>query len=290
MNDVAEFFVHLRQVKKLSVPTIEGYRSAIASVQPGVGTDQTVSDLLKAFSQEAPVSDRKIISWNLDVVLVFLRGPQFEPIGQSSLRSLTMKTLFLVALATARRMSELQALSMKVGFRDDGAQLSYLLSFVAKNETRAHPIPRVFQVKGLAHLVADSPGDFVNCPVRALREYCRRVKSLRAGHVNLFCAVRNPARPMSKNGISFFLREVILKAHESCPVDSMPLCRVKAYDVRSVATSFAFLRNVPLQDIIDSVAWKTQSVFACNYLKDISFLYGDGHSLGPVVSAGFVVP
>ncbi|MEL7079715.1 MAG: hypothetical protein AAGM46_28140, partial [Cyanobacteria bacterium J06582_2] len=220
---------------------------------------------------------------------LFLRGPLFEPLCQSSLRSLTMKTLFLVALATARRMSELQALSRKVGFRDDGAQLSYLLSFVAKNETRSHPIPRVFQVKGLAQLVPDSPEDLKNCPVRVLREYCARVGPLRQGHRNLFCAVKNPSRPMSKNGVSFFLREVISKAHESFPVDSMPLFRVKAYDVRSVATSFAFLRNVPLQGIIDSVAWKTQSVFACNYLKDISFGYGDGHSLGPIVSAGFVV-
>ncbi|MEO1301489.1 MAG: hypothetical protein AAFU83_04625, partial [Bacteroidota bacterium] len=277
------------RVKKFAVTTIEGYRSAISSVQPRVGSDQTLSDVLKAFSQEAPAAAPRVVNWNLDVVLKFLRSSEFEPLDKASLRSLTIKTLFLLALASARRMGELQAISKDVGFRSGCVQLSYLLSFVAKNETRAHPIDRVFSIKGLAPLVSPRDRDILNCPVRALKEYVSRVLHLRDGHQHLFCSVSKPSRPISKNAISFFIRDLVRRAHEGVPSDCLPLFKVRAHDVRAVATSFAFLRNVPLQSIIDTVNWKTNSVFASHYLKDLAFQYGDCHSLGPIVVTNSVL-
>ena len=250
---MADFFIFLSREKKLAPRTIEGYRSAISSVQPRVGTDKTLSELIKAFSQQAPPRSPKLVGWNLDVVLKYLRSSDFEPLCDASLRNLTVKCLFLVSLATAKRMSEIQAISKDVGFRSGGAQLSYLLSFIAKNETRAHPIPRVFEVKGLAALVGPQERDVLNCPVRALKEYVARVKHLRSGHRNLFCSISSPSRPLSKNSISFFMRDLVTKSHESVPRDCLPLYKVRAHDIRAVATSYAFLRNVPLQSIIDSV-------------------------------------
>ena len=42
---------------------------------------------------------------------------EYEPLERLSLRALTKKTLFLVALATAKRVGELQALSRQVSFQ-----------------------------------------------------------------------------------------------------------------------------------------------------------------------------
>ena len=47
-------------------------------------------------------------SWNVDVVLKSLTLPPFEPLHEASFRDLTKKTLFLVALATAKRVGELK--------------------------------------------------------------------------------------------------------------------------------------------------------------------------------------
>ena len=41
-------------------------------------------------------------TWDLIKVLDFLRFSVFEPLANASLRDLTRKTLFLVALATAK--------------------------------------------------------------------------------------------------------------------------------------------------------------------------------------------
>ena len=58
-----------------------------------------------------PVHSVRPPCWDLEVVLGYLRLSAFEPISSLSLRSLTKKVLFLVSLATARRVIELQALS-----------------------------------------------------------------------------------------------------------------------------------------------------------------------------------
>ena len=50
-------------------------------------------------------------AWDLSKVLQYLVTSAFEPLSQASFRALTLKTLFLLALATAKRVGELQALS-----------------------------------------------------------------------------------------------------------------------------------------------------------------------------------
>ena len=81
--------------------------------------------------------------------------------SSASLRDLTRKTLFLIALATAKRVEELQALSRLVSFSSLAAGLSYVSEFVAKTETTSRPLPRSFEVQSL--------GDFA---VAFLRNYC----------------------------------------------------------------------------------------------------------------------
>ena len=54
-----------------------------------------------------------------------LAGSSFEPLLSCSLRSLIMKVLFLLSLATAKRVSGLQALSYDVAFQGPDMSLSY---------------------------------------------------------------------------------------------------------------------------------------------------------------------
>ena len=88
-------------------------------------------------------------SWSLAKTLEYLKGPVFEPLGSCDWRNLTKKTLFLVALATAKRIGELQAISHSISFQSEDAFLSYLPEFVAKTETLKNPVPRSFKLKSL---------------------------------------------------------------------------------------------------------------------------------------------
>ena len=75
------------------------------------------------------------------MVLRYLNTSAFEPLASAPLRALTQKVLFLLALATAKRVGELQALSSVITFVHGDACLSYVPQFVAKSEslTRSHP-------------------------------------------------------------------------------------------------------------------------------------------------------
>ena len=56
--------------------------------------------------------------------LRYLSSPSFEPLHLSPLRNLTKKVLFIAALATAKRVGELQVISKIVSFvRSDACLL-----------------------------------------------------------------------------------------------------------------------------------------------------------------------
>ena len=73
------------------------------------------------------------------------------------------------------------------------------------------------------------------CPVRALSVYISRVEKLLPRPRQLFVSPRNPNRAISKNAISFFLREVISQAHG---VGSGPSAPPHAHSVRGVVIGF----------------------------------------------------
>ena len=94
--------------------------------------------------------------WDLELVLRYLHSSSFEPLSSLSLRFMTKKTLFLISLATAKQVSELQALSKHVIFFSSGAYVVYVPEFVAKTESAVNPLPRSFIIKSLADLTVPS--------------------------------------------------------------------------------------------------------------------------------------
>ena len=169
-------------------------------------------------------------AWDLSTVLTYFVSPSFVPLSQASFRALMLKTLFLLALATAKRVGELQALSSIVTFVAGDACMSYIPQFVTKSESLTSSVPRSFLVTSLADLAAGLNTDLLLCPVRALRLYLLRARSLSPGRHRLFVSPRRPSRAMSKNAVSFILGEVIsaaeavrpqvgsLRAHDVCRV------------------------------------------------------------------------
>ena len=114
----ADFLLWLWEVKKLSVSSIKAYRSMLALVfrfkLPELGEHHVLRDLIRSFAVERPACAPLPPSWDLNIVLHHLMSSSYEPLESLSLRSLSKKTLFLVSLATAKRVGELQALSRLV--------------------------------------------------------------------------------------------------------------------------------------------------------------------------------
>ena len=82
---------------------------------------------MRSFAVECPLHPRVPQSWDLDVVLRHLTSSKCEPLERLSLRALTKKILFLVAVATAKRVGELQALSQQVASQGPDMFISYTI-------------------------------------------------------------------------------------------------------------------------------------------------------------------
>ena len=113
LKAIADFLLHLFQDKKLQPGTIDGYRSAIAdklgNSTINVSKDENLTRLLDSFHRDRPKGRRGIPSWNLSLVLHQLTKAPFEPLKESSLKHLTFKTVFLLALGSGKRRSEIHA-------------------------------------------------------------------------------------------------------------------------------------------------------------------------------------
>ncbi|MPC98634.1 hypothetical protein E2C01_094010 [Portunus trituberculatus] len=94
---------------------------------------------------------------------------------------------------------------------------------------------------------------------------------------------------MSKAAISFFLQDTIKSAHAFFPDSSCHELQVRAHDIHGIATSMLLWRNCSVPTILRVACWRTPSVFADHYLREIVRQEEDIFTLGPVVVAGHVV-
>ena len=186
---VADFLEFLFSTQNLSPRTIRSYRCAIGTAHQGwdgvpVGKDPDLSNMIKAFFLQRPPERKLVPNWSLPLVLNSLCKSPFEPLAKADLKWLSLKTAFLVAIASGRRSSTIQALSVDQGHvreNQSGTTLIPAPGFLAKNESinymaKAIHFPKMSQFSSV-------PEDRLLCPV----EQSGTTYSVR----NQFEAVRN---------------------------------------------------------------------------------------------------
>ena len=269
---IADFLFWLCKSKKLSVSAVLGYRSILLAVfrmvLPEIFTSPVLQDLLRSFKVESPCRAIRPPAWDLLTVLDYLWSSVFEPLSNSSLRDLTRKTLFLVALATAKGVGEIQALSRLVSFSSSAAGASYVPDFLAKTETAVHPLPCSFAILSLGDFAVGLPDDLLLCPVHSLHAYVSRTSRFVNRPRRLCVSPRCPSRSISKNPISYFLREVIVHFGTS----SESVAATRTHSIRIIATSSAFFKNWSISSVLDAGSWRSNTVFTSFSLK-ISIMF-----------------
>ena len=188
VKSVADFLMYLFEDKKLQPSTIDGYRSAIAdklgNATVNISKDDNLTRLLESFHRDRPKGRRGIPSWNLSLVLHQLTKAPFENLREASLKHLTFKTVFLLALGSGKR-SEIHAWQHKnIRHQADWSKVSLFPSpsFLSKNQLAKEGPESVAPVviPALAPTLDRSlKSDRSLCPVRALRYYLDRTSDLR---------------------------------------------------------------------------------------------------------------
>ena len=198
---IASFLFDLFNTHGLSPQTIKGYRTCIGSVLGRTGRtrvvlNRTISDMIASMELQRPRTTPVLPQWDLGVVLEALSKPPYEPLREASFKHLTLKTVFLLAIASAGRRSELHALRFDQNYiqfkpRGAGVTLYFSPEFMRKNQ-------KPNQVNDPWYIPAIPTGkpefDAPNCPVRALRYYHRYLTEhpeLRKDRRRLFVPIKD---------------------------------------------------------------------------------------------------
>ena len=296
VKSVADFLMHLFTDKKLQPSTIDGYRSAIAdklgNETVNISKDDNLTRLLDSFHRDRPKGRRGIPSWNLSLVLHQLTKAPFEPLSEASLKHLTFKTVFLLALGSGKRRSEIHAWQHKnIRHQSDWSKVSLFPSpsFLSKNQlARLGPesvAPVV--IPALAPTLDRSlKSDRSLCPVRALRYYLDRTSNIRQDKELVFVSFKKGFdKDISPATISSWIKQTVILCYELSDHQAHTLHQVKAHDVRAFAASKAFQSGVSLEQILSACHWKSHNTFTQFYLKDVAWADSELYHLGPVVAA-----
>ena len=215
---IADFLIFLFRDKQCQVGTIKGYRSTISNTLKfksgyDIGSHPIISELIKSFVTQRPVERSLAPKWDLSLVLSHICKAPFEPLLEASLLHLSMKTAFLLTMATARRVSEVHTFAIdKEHFRFSNIDGSLIIrtqvGFLANNQlpTRA---PDSIKIPKLSNFCARNDSfSRLLCPIRAIKVYLKRTKILRKNRNRLFIPTRGD-HDINKSTISKWVRYTI---------------------------------------------------------------------------------
>ena len=291
---IVEFFIHLVRDKDLSVPAVRGYRAPLNSVFALKGRDlaasREVSMLFRSFSKSARPERLRPPNWDVSLVLQSLTRAPHEPLRSADERFLAQKTLFLIALASAKRIGELHALSYCVSHSRAWGEASFVFvpGFVAKTQDPSSQDPRFdsFTIPALPK-ASDNPNGRLLCPVRAVKLYLRRTAPHRPTYERLFLTTGSNPKEIAKNTI-FWLRKTIARAYELAG-RSLPVPAPRARETRGIAPSLLFKKNFALPQVLSAGTWRRHTTFTRHYLRDLAHKSLDTYHLSPLVAAQALV-
>ena len=270
VKHISDFFMYLYQDLNRHPLTIDGYRTAIFDTLGPAGHHIAQSSdlhrLLSSFHRDRPKRSRNLPKWNLSVVLNELTKAPFEPMKDTDLKHLTLKTVFLLALVSGKRRSEIHAWVVnKVSNLGQWEKVAFFPSsdFIAKNQLAREGSQSVSPVTipALTTIVdRQFKEDRTLCPVRALRYYLDRTKDLRGSRSLLFISFKKghtlDIRPAT---LSSWLKQTILLCYKQADQQALDLVQVKAHDIRAFAASKAFYGGVAVEQIMQACHWKAHN-------------------------------
>ena len=189
-----------------------------------ISKDENLTRLLDSFHRDKPKGRRGVPSWNLSLVLHQLTKAPFELLQKASVKHLTFKTVFLLALGSGKR-SEIHAwVHRNIRHQEDWPNVSL------------YPSPGFISMNHLAKGSGDHCGSN-SYPGQVTKGGWDALSG--EGLMLLFNKDIVPATVCS------WIKQTIVLCYQLSDEQAQKLHQVQAHDVRAFAASKAFLGGVP---------------------------------------------
>lgn len=269
LSQVAEFLTYLFH-SGLQYRTIAGYRSMLSNILPlidnqPVGQHPSICRLIKGIFNSRPPVTKLLPEWDLHIVLRMLEKSPFEPIETIDLKELTFKTVFLIAVTTFRRCSDLQALrTEETAMRVQQKGITFIRQGLAKQDRENHFGSKIFVPAFSENICID--------PRRTLLQYLKKTESFRKTlskdqKGKLFLSLTEAHKPVTSQTISKWIVQTIKQAYNN-DTDS-DNHKITAHSTRAIGPSWALFKGASLSTILESADWKLQSTFCKYYYREL---------------------
>ena len=203
LSDVLNFLAELYD-QGLQYRTINTMRSTLSSTLPKyngylVGQHPLITRLMKGIFNSRPVVPKLFPAWSVRTVLSTLA--EWSPANSLSLKLLSLKTIMLVALATAKRASSLKLLTTRSGYIEISEGKIVLQPLGLEKDSR---LDRSFPPITLRTYNEDPR----LCPVYYLKAYLKRTESLRSTE-SVFVTIQRPHGAAAVATLLRWLKSVI---------------------------------------------------------------------------------
>ncbi|XP_072004446.1 uncharacterized protein [Engystomops pustulosus] len=236
------------------------------------GLSRAVVTTLKASRKKVTQVLRRTPTWDLTLVLDALSRPPFEPLESSNIKNLTLKTTLLIAVTTAKRLGELQAISIREPYMrilPDCIVLTLDPGFVPKVVSDFHRNQEITLPSFYENPSSNDEASWHLLDVRrVVLAYLQATEPWRIDH-NLFIQFqgKNKGRKASKISIARWLKSAISTCY-TLQGKEVP-SNLKAHSTRAMSASWAERRGASLEQICKAATWASTSTFIKHYRLDL---------------------
>lgn len=254
IKEILAFLTHLYN-SDLSYSSINTAKSMLSSVfsllyKRDIGTEPLIRQFMRGIFHLKPSLPRYVNTWDVQVVITYLNSLQTWDL---TLRLLSVKLATLLALTTGQRCQTLWSIHI-----DD---VEITTKFM---KVRIHELLK--QSKPNRHLQEMYFEPFVTkpniCVIDCMKAYLAKTTELRCGNSGrLFIITQKPHSPATKSTISRWIKLALQLA-------GIDIGIFLPHSTRAASTS-AVLGRIPIDTIIRTAGWSTDSTFRKFYNRPI---------------------
>ncbi|XP_069621778.1 uncharacterized protein [Ranitomeya imitator] len=273
IQSILEFLQKGRELG-LTANTLKVHVSALGALYGhNIAGNRWVSRFITACERINPVNIPRVPPWDLNLVLQALTDSPFEPIDSIPIKILSLKTALLVALTSARRISDSQALSIDPPFLltfQDKLVLKPDPSYLPKVAKTFHRSQEIILPTFFSNPSTPEEQKYHTLDVkRVVLKYIERTCSWRQCRA-LFISFQGHKKGhgITKSTLSRWIRESIRLAYSVSKEN--PPEGITAHSTRAMASSWAERGEVPIETICKAATWSNPSTFYNHYRLDLS--------------------
>ena len=189
----------------------------------------------------------QVAKWDPNKVLTVLED--WWPLETLTLKELTLKVTFILAITTGQRVNTLSNILIdNLYFTDDKCTI-FFDQLLKTSRRRYHQEPiQLFAFENTKL-----------CIFHLLKHYLEITKDLRKDN-QLLISFKKPHRKITSDSVSRWIKLVLKLANIDVINNS-----IKAHSTRSMATSIASFSGMPINQIMEAAGWTQESTFVRHY-------------------------